>query len=184
MLPEEISNKTCSLRPNEDRACLAVNMWITANGALKRYKFERGIMRSVARLTYEQVERARNGMLDNTTRSLPKDIIEPLYGAYSSFMKMRTSRGALDLDLPETEVIIGTDGTIKRVQPSLRLESHRVIEEFMIAANVAAAETLESIVFTIHRHPKKLNHSDNLSKLLGLAWPKELLQTRVVSTLC
>ncbi len=181
MLPESISNDLCSLRPNEDRACLAVNMWITANGALKRYKFERGIMRSVARLTYEQVERARNGMLDNTTRSLPKDIIEPLYGAYSSFMKMRTSRGALDLDLPETEVIIGTDGTIKRVQPSLRLESHRVIEEFMIAANVAAAETLESngypVMYRIHDTPppQKIESLRQSLKAIGFSLAKGII---------
>ena len=157
MLPEALSNGLCSLKPNEDRACLAVHMWIGANGVLRRKKFVRGLMCSAARLTYDQVEQVRLGSFDDDTKPLAESVIAPLYGAYKSLARARIARGTLDFDVPEREVTIGTDGHIERIQPSVRLDSHRLIEEFMIAANVAAAETLEAsgrrVMYRVHDAP-------------------------------
>ena len=157
MLPETLSNDLCSLKPTEDRACLAAHIWIGASGALKRHKFVRGVMRSAARLTYEQVERAHGGTYDDVTDPLAISVIAPLYGAFSSLARARETRGTLDLDLPEREVVIGDNGQIERIEPSARLDSHRLIEEFMIAANVAAAEMLEAAdwpaMYRVHDAP-------------------------------
>ncbi len=157
MLPEALSNELCSLKPHEDRACLAVHLWIGANGMLKRHKFVRGLMRSAARLTYEQVERAHEGDFDDMTKPLAESVIAPLYGAYASLARARAARGTLDLDLPERHVVIGDDGHIERIVPAARLDSHRLIEEFMIAANVAAAKTLGAAdwpaMYRVHEAP-------------------------------
>jgi ribonuclease R len=157
MLPEALSNGLCSLKPHEDRACLAVHMWIGANGVLRRKKFVRGLMCSAARLTYDQVEHAKLGSFDDDTKPLAESVIAPLYGAYKSLARARVARGTLDFDVPEREVTIGTDGHIERIQPSVRLDSHRLIEEFMISANVAAAETLEAsnrrVMYRVHDAP-------------------------------
>lgn len=142
MLPEHLSNDLCSLRPKEDRACLAAHLWIDDDGRLTGWRFERGLMRSAARLTYDQAQRARDGNPDKTTAPLRDDVIAPLYGAYEALHKARRKRGTLDLDLPERRVVLGKDGHISEIVPRMRLDSHRLIEEFMIAANVAAAEAL------------------------------------------
>jgi ribonuclease R len=143
MLPEALSNELCSLKPKVDRACLAVHIWLDADGHQRRHRFVRGLMRSTARLTYEQVQEARDGRTDRTTTRLLDTVIAPLYGAFAALDKARRQRGTLDLDLPERRVVLGADGHIEKIERRLRLDSHRLIEEFMIAANVAAAETLE-----------------------------------------
>ena len=142
MLPEALSNGLCSLRPNEDRACLAVEMVINARGQKTSHKFMRGLMRSTARLTYEQVQAASDGTAESDI--VPDGIIEPLYGAFNLLLAARTQRGALDLNLPERKVVLGDDGKIASIEPRERLASHQLIEEFMVLANVAAAETLEA----------------------------------------
>jgi ribonuclease R len=142
MLPEALSNDLCSLRPGEDRACLAAELWIDAAGKTLRHRFVRGLMRSAARLTYEQVQRARDGTSDATTGSLVDTVVTPLYGAYAALPQARAKRGTLDLDLPERQVVLDRAGRVASVAPRPRYHSHRLIEEFMIAANVAAAETL------------------------------------------
>jgi ribonuclease R len=143
MLPENLSNNLCSLRPDEDRACMAVHLWIDAEGRKRRHRFVRGLMRSAARLTYEQVQAAREGAPDEVTGPLLERVIAPLYGAYQALAAARRRRGTLELDLPERRVIMGKDGRIERIEARARFDSHRLIEEFMILANVAAAETLE-----------------------------------------
>lgn len=157
MLPEALSNELCSLKPDVDRACLAVHIWLDAEGRKRRHRFVRGLMRSAARLTYEQVQEARNGNPDETTRPLAETVIAPLYAAYAVLDRARRRRGTLDLDLPERRVILGADGHIERIEPRRRLDSHRLIEEYMIAANVAAAETLEQqrqlCMYRIHDAP-------------------------------
>jgi len=157
MLPEQLSNDLCSLRPNEDRACMAVHMWVDRNGALLRHKFVRGLMRSAARLTYEQVQAARDGHPDDTTGPLLEPVIAPLYGAYQALLRGRSARGTLELEIPERQVILGDDGHIERILPRRRLDSHKLIEEFMISANVAAAEALEAkrrpAMYRIHEEP-------------------------------
>ncbi|MBV9521872.1 MAG: ribonuclease R [Alphaproteobacteria bacterium] len=157
MLPEALSNELCSLKPDVPRACLAVHMWLDADGHRRRHRFERGLMRSAARLTYEEVQAARDGYPDARTTPLLASVIEPLYGAYAALETARRQRGTLDLDLPERRVVLGRDGGVLRIEKRQRLDSHRLIEEFMIAANVAAAETLEKMrqpcMYRIHDAP-------------------------------
>ena len=159
MLPEALSNGLCSLVPNEDRGCLAAHMWIDAGGNMKRHEFIRGIMRSAARLTYEQVQTARDGETDDTTGPLIDDVIAPLYGAFEALQSARIRRGTIDLDLPERKVRLDHKGNVAAIDPVERLDSHRLIEEFMISANVAAAEALERkdapCMFRIHDQPSQ-----------------------------
>ena len=157
MLPEALSNGWCSLVPNEDRPCMAAHLWIDRDGRLLRHQFKRGIMRSQARLTYEQAQAARDGNPDKMTKPLTATVIEPLYGAYQALFKGRTKRGVLELDMPERKIELAPDGTVKGIAVRQRLDSHKLIEEFMIAANVAAAETLEKArkpcMYRIHDEP-------------------------------
>jgi len=157
MLPEDLSNGWCSLVPHEDRPCLAAHMWIDSGGSLKKHTFVRALMKSHARLTYEQAQEARDGAPDETTGVLLDLVITPLYGAYQALNKARHTRGVLELDLPERRVVIGDDGNVDRIEERARLDSHKLIEEFMIAANVAAAETLEKkrqpCMYRIHDEP-------------------------------
>jgi len=157
MLPEALSNGWCSLVPHEERPCLAVHMWISATGTLKRHKFVRGLMRSAARLTYDQVQAAQDGNPDETAAPLTETVIAPLYGAYEALLKGRQKRGVLELDLPEKRIVLDDNGTVTGVEERERFDSHRLIEEFMITANVAAAETLEKkhmpCMYRIHDEP-------------------------------
>ncbi len=157
MLPEEISNGWCSLVPNEDRPCLAVDIWIDDKGQKTRHQFRRGMMRSAGRLTYNQVQNLRDGIVEDDTPSLPDDLITNLYGAFEALNYARHGRGVIDLDLPERKINVGQDGTISGVDVRIRLDSHRLIEEFMILANVCAAETLEAAkmpcMYRIHDDP-------------------------------
>ncbi len=157
MLPEVLSNGWCSLRPDEDRACMVAEMWIGAEGGLRKYRFARAVMRSAARLTYEQVQAARDGHADETTGPLAEPVIAPLYSAYESLLKARQKRGTLELDLPERGIVMNDDGSVKSIEARARLDSHRLIEEFMITANIAAAKRLEALrqpcMYRIHDQP-------------------------------
>jgi len=157
MLPERISNDLCSLRPQEDRAALAVRMVIGADGRKRSHTFHRVIMRSAAKLSYQQAQLAIGGRTDETTEPLIKPVLAPLYAAYEILARARTERQPLDLDLPERKILLKADGTVDRVITPERLEAHRLIEEFMILANVAAAETLERgrcpLVYRVHDEP-------------------------------
>jgi len=171
MLPHELSNGWCSLNPAEDRPCLAAHLWISADGQLRRHRFVRGLMRSAARLTYRQVQQARNGEPDDTTGPLQEVVVNPLYAAFEALSAARAKRGVLELDVPERRVLIGPDGLVSGVEVRERLDSHKLIEEFMILANVAAAETLE-----MHRHPcmYRVHDQPSVEKLQGL---REFLDT-------
>jgi ribonuclease R len=157
MLPEELSNGWCSLRPHEERPVMAVEMTIDAAGRKLHHRFMRGLMRSAARLTYEQVQAAIDGNPNDLTGPLLQPVIRPLYGAFQALLKAREARGTLELDLPERRVFITEDGRIDRIVARERLDSHRLIEEFMIAANVAAAEALEKkrwpCMYRVHDRP-------------------------------
>ncbi len=178
MLPEALSNDLCSLRPNEVRASMGFHMWIDHAGNLSRYKVFRGLIKSVARLTYEQVQDARDGNPNELTRPLMKDVIEPLYDAYGILLKAREKRGALELDLPERQILIDAHGNMTGVKNRARYESHKLIEEFMILANVAAASALEAkrapCVYRIHDRPKqeKLDSAREFVETFGLSLPK------------
>ena len=171
MLPEELSNGWCSLRPNEDRGCLFVEMRVGRDGRKTGHRFGRGLMRSAARLTYEQVQTAID-----TDADLPIDA-RPLYDAFRSLLAARIARGTLDLDLPERKVALSPEGEVLAVLPRPRLDSHRLIEEFMVLANVAAAEELERLVkpcmYRVHPPPtdEKLANLRGFLHGLGISLP-------------
>ena len=174
MLPEALSNGWCSLRPDEERPCLVANMWIDADGKLLRHRFQRGIMRSAARLTYEQMQAAHDGAPDATTKPLMEKVVRPLYGAYRALARNRAERGVLELEIPERRVVVGKDGQVTAIEQRARYDSHRLIEEFMITANVAAAEILEKkrqpCMYRIHDEPgkEKLENLRRFLETLGL----------------
>ena len=178
MLPEALSNGWCSLRPGEDRPCLAADLWIDAEGRLLRHGFRRGLMRSAARLTYEQVQDAWEGRPDDLTAPLLEDAIKPLYGAFEALSLYRETRGVLDLDLPERRVRFDEDGRIAAIEQRERLDSHRLIEEFMITANVAAAEALEGkaspCLYRVHDRPdpQKLEALRQVLRAMELSFPR------------
>jgi len=157
MLPERISNDLCSLRPREDRAALAVRMVIGADGRKRSHTFHRIMMRSAAKLSYSQAQFAITGRADEEIQVLVEPILTPLFAAYETLVRARNERQPLDLDLPERKILLKADGTVDRVIRPERLEAHRLIEEFMILANVAAAETLEKarvpLIYRVHDEP-------------------------------
>ena len=157
MLPESLSNDLCSLKPNEDRACIVACIKIDAEGNIIKKNFVRGLMRSVARLTYEQVQSAFDGISDEVTGSLTNKVIKPLYGAFFALNGARQKRGTLELEIPERKIEFDKTGRVHAINEQQRLDSHRMIEEFMITANVAAAEVLEHnaepIMYRIHDRP-------------------------------
>ncbi len=159
MLPETLSADLCSLREGVDRACLAVRMVFDRNGRKRRHEFVRGIMRSAARLTYAQAQRAFDGKPDADNAEIARTALIPLWNAYRTIAKSRDARDPLNLDLPERRIVIGDNGKVKSIAFRERLESMRLIEELMIQANVAAAETLEKaklpLIFRIHEQPSK-----------------------------
>lgn len=158
MLPEALSNELCSLKPHVERACMAAHLWLDKTGELAKWEFVRGVMKSHARLTYEQVQAAIDGTPDDTTHRLVDTVLKPLYGAFRSMLHARGKRGTLELDLPERKVEI-EHGKVKAIKIRERLDSHRLIEEFMITANVAAAAQLEGkggvCLYRIHDRPSE-----------------------------
>ncbi|MCW8835216.1 MAG: ribonuclease R, partial [Rhodospirillales bacterium] len=178
MLPEALSNGWCSLKPEEERPCLAAHLWLDADGNIKRHRFERALMKSVARLTYEQVQAAVDGNPDAKTAPLIEPLFQPLYGAFEALSSARKKRGALELDLPERKVVLDDEGNVQGISVRERFDSHRLIEEFMIAANVAAAETLEKkqmhCMYRVHDlpSPEKLNSLHDFLSSLKLQLPK------------
>jgi ribonuclease R len=156
MLPEALSNDLCSLRPGEDRACVAAHLWIDASGRKRRHRFERALMRSAARLTYEAVQAARDDW-KGAPLPLPQTRLQALYGAFAVLDRARRARGALELDLTEHRVILDDERRPIAIVPRHRLDSHRLIEEFMILANVTAAEELEArhqpCMYRVHDAP-------------------------------
>jgi ribonuclease R len=157
MLPERISNDLCSLRPREDRAALAVRMVIGTDGRKRSHTFHRIMMKSAAKLSYQQTQAAIDGRSDDTTGPLLDPVLKPLYAAYEALKRARAERGPLDLDLPERKILLKGDGTVDRVVTPERHDANKLIEEFMILANVAAAETLEKarapMVYRVHDEP-------------------------------
>lgn len=157
MLPEALSNGWCSLRPNEERGCLAVHMWFDAKGNKTRHRFVRGLMRSAARLTYTQVQNGLDGRPDDTTGPLMDSVIAPLFACYKALRSARNHRGALEIEIAERKVVLADDGSVVGIVPRPSWDSHKLIEELMIAANVSAAETLEErqqpCMYRVHDEP-------------------------------
>ncbi|MBA3449441.1 MAG: ribonuclease R, partial [Pseudaminobacter sp.] len=157
MLPERISNDLCSLKEKVDRPALAVRMVFAADGRKIRHTFHRIMMRSAARLAYSQAQAAIDGAPDDATGPILDTILKPLWAAYAVLKRGREARQPLELDLPERKILLKPDGTVDRVIVPDRLDAHKLIEEFMIQANVAAAETLEAkkqaLVYRVHDAP-------------------------------
>ncbi len=171
MLPERISNDLCSLREGEDRPALAVTMVFDKSGTKRSHRFERVLMRSHAKLSYEQAQAAIDGSADEDAAPLIEPVLKPLWAAYAALGKARTKRQPLDLELPERKVLLAEDGSIERIITPARFDAHKLIEEFMIQANVCAAETLEQkrspLIYRLHDAPSQ-------EKMTGL---REFLQT-------
>ncbi|ESZ15034.1 ribonuclease R [Mesorhizobium sp. L48C026A00] len=157
MLPERISNDLCSLREGQDRPALAVRMTFSADGRKLRHSFHRIMMKSAAKLAYRQAQAAIDGAPDDKTGPILDTVMKPLWDAYAVVKRGRETRQPLELELPERKILLKEDGTVDRVVVPERLDAHKLIEEFMIQANVAAAETLEAkrqaLVYRIHDAP-------------------------------
>jgi len=157
MLPERISNDLCSLKEGVPRAALAVRMIFDAGGHKQSHSFHRVLMRSAAKLSYQQAQAAIDGNPDDKTGPILQPILKPLYAAYAAMAKARDQRGPLDLDLPERKIVLDDKGMVARIHVPERLDAHRLIEEMMIAANVAAAQTLEqrktNLLYRVHDVP-------------------------------
>jgi ribonuclease R len=178
MLPELISNDLCSLNPGEDRPALALRLIIDKNGHMLTHQVHRVMMRSAAKLTYAQVQAAWDGLPGPETQALLDPVLKPLFDAYAALKIARGKRAPLDLDLPERKILLKEDGTVDRVIVPPRLEAHRLIEEFMILANVAAAETLEAqhqlFIYRAHGEPtlEKLNTLSEFLASIGIRLAK------------
>lgn len=190
MLPDRLSGDLCSLHEGVPRACLAVRMQLDADGNKLSHRFVRGLMRSAASLNYQEVQAAFDGEANDKTGPLLENVIKPLYAAYDALVRARDVRQPLDLDLPERKIVLDDDGTVASVNFRDRLDAHRLIEEFMIQANVAAAETLTKrrapLLFRVHEEPapEKLDALRETAQTAGFNLAKgQVLQTRHLNAL-
>lgn len=159
MLPEVLSNGICSLNPDEDRLCLACEMEIAESGKIKSYTFHTAVFRSHARLTYEKVA---DLLFSGTSDGYPDSAgllsqLQILEACFRALLKARQKRGAIDFETTETRIIFDDNGKIARIVPVVRNDAHRMIEEFMLAANVSASEFLQKAdhpaLFRVHEGP-------------------------------
>jgi ribonuclease R len=177
MLPESLSADLCSLREGEERACLAAEMVFDAEGRKLRHKFVRGLMRSAAKLSYEAAQAAIDGKPDDKTGPLLEPILKPLWAAYACAWKGREKRQPLDIDAPEHKIVF-KDGKVAGVKRRERFDAHKLIEEFMIQANVCAAETLEKHnrpqIYRIHDRPsdEKIAALTDFLPTVDMSWAK------------
>jgi ribonuclease R len=169
---------------------MAVRMQIAANGEKVGHRFVRGLMRSAASLNYQQVQAAMDGEPDDQCGPLMEDVIRPLYGAYAALEKARARRQPLNLDLPERKVVLSDEGKVLSVNFADRLDAHKLIEEFMVLANVAAAETLiakkSPLLFRVHEEPspEKLDTLRDVADAAGLTLAKgQVLKTAHLNAL-
>jgi ribonuclease R len=184
MLPDHLSGDLCSLHENVPRACLAVRMQINAEGSKIAHRFVRGLMRSPAALNYQQVQDGVDGHPCENVAPLMADVITPLFAAWRTTLKARAKRQPLELDLPERRIELDDQGTVTSVAFKERLDAHRLIEEFMVLANVAAAETLaakkQALLYRVHEQPspEKLESLREVAQASGLTLAKgQVLKT-------
>ena len=156
MLPEVLSADVCSLKEDVDRAALACHLQVTKSGALKSWRFTRAVVRLAANIAYEDAQAAIDGDLDNP---LTETALRPLWDCWHALNAAREKREPLDLDLPERRIVLDEKGRILSVAPRERLDAHKLIEDYMIAANVAAAKALEAkktpVMYRIHEPPAR-----------------------------
>jgi len=157
MLPERLSNDLCSLRENETRPCMTVRMQIAANGQKTGHQFYRGLMRSVAKLSYAEAQHAFDGDCLPAFAHLNDTVLQPLWQAYQCMVEAREQRQPLRINRPERRIEMDDKGKITRIYIPPSLEAHKLIEEMMVTANVCAAETLEKakrpLIYRVHDTP-------------------------------
>ncbi len=160
MLPDRLSGDLCSLHEGVPRPVIAAWMKLDAKGQKIGHRFTRAMIKSVASLNYGEVQEARDGHPNDRCADLMEEVIDPLYEAYEATKKARAMRQPLDLDLPERKIELSEDGHVTSIAIRERLDAHRLIEEFMILANVAAAEELtrmrRPLLFRVHEEPSPL----------------------------
>lgn len=175
MLPEVLSNGLCSLKPQVDRLCMVCDMQISAEGELVDAEFYDAVMRSRARLIYEDVSAMLSGEKKTQMALLPH--LQDLYQAYHKMLAQRQQRGALDFETVETRIVFGKNQKIKSIVPVQRTEAHRIIEECMLMANVATAQFLEKnkvpMLYRVHKgpNPDKMENLQSFLKGVGLKLP-------------
>lgn len=184
MLPDRLSGDLCSLHEDVPRACLAVRMVLAEDGTKISHRFVRGLMQSKASLSYEQAQAAIDGQPDEITAPLLESVLKPLWAAYASLVKARERRQPLALELPERRIILSEDGQVSSVAFRQRFDAHKLIEECMVLANVAAAETLAEkdtpLLYRVHEQPtpEKMEALREVAKAAGLTLAKgQVLQT-------
>ena len=190
MLPDALSGDLCSLHEGVDRACIAVRMVLDAHGQKLSHRFVRGLMRSPASLVYEEVQAAFDGQPTARTAPLLDPVIKPLYAAYAALARARALRQPLELDLPERRIVLSDEGKVLSVNFKDRLDAHKLIEEFMVLANVAAAEELQRlrqpVMYRVHEEPspEKLDALREVAVASGFVLAKgQVLQTRHLNNL-
>jgi ribonuclease R len=178
MLPHALSSNMCSLREGENRACMAVRMTFDRSGRKTGHRFVRGLMRSAAKLSYEQAQAAIDGQPDDKTGPILDRILRPLWTAYATMKKGRDGRSPLAIETTERRVVISPEGEVVSIEQRVSLEAHRLIEEMMIQANVAAAETLEQkrspLIYRVHDTPsmEKVQALSDFLATVGISWSK------------
>ncbi|MDC0094264.1 ribonuclease R [bacterium] len=190
MLPDRLSGDLCSLHEGVTRPCIAVEMKLSSTGEKLSHRFVRGLMRSPASLSYEEAQAAVDGDPSERAAPLVDTVLSPLFGAYAALKQAGEARQPLELDLPERKIILSDSGKVASVNFSERLDAHRLIEECMVLANVAAAETLiakqQPLLFRVHEEPspEKLDSLRETAKSVGLVLAKgQVLQTRHLNQL-
>ncbi|MBL3584156.1 ribonuclease R [Rhodovulum sulfidophilum] len=190
MLPDRLSGDLCSLHEGVPRACMAVRMKIDASGHKLSHRFTRGLMQSAGAFAYEEVQAAEEGKPSDRTAPLLDEVIHPLYAAYRALIRAREARQPLDLDLPERRIELSDEGKVASVKFRDRLDAHRLIEEFMVLANVAAAEELSRLhrplLFRVHEEPspEKLDALREVAGASGFTLAKgQVLHTRQLNDL-
>jgi ribonuclease R len=167
MLPEALSAGACSLKAGGDKAVLAASMRVTKDGEVESFSFHRARIRVAENLAYETAQAVMDGNADS---ALKETVLAPLWGCWRALATARAKRAPLELDLPEKRVVLDADGNVAGIVVRERLQAHQVIEDMMIAANVAAAKALESkkapVMYRDHEAPDREKLS-SLKEYLG-----------------
>ncbi len=178
MLPDALSGDLCSLHEGVDRPCMALEIKLAADGRKLKHRFTRGLMRSVASLSYEQAQAGADGKPDAQTEPLMDSVITPLWKAYASLLEERARRRPLNLDLPERKIVLSDEGLVLSVKFRDRFDAHKIVEECMVLANVCAAETLEAkrmrLLYRVHEEPtpEKLDALRETAQSVGMTLAK------------
>lgn len=190
MLPDRLSGDLCSLHEGVPRAVLAARIVIGADGEKRSHSFIRGLMKSHASLNYQEVQAAQDGAPNEKCAPWVDEVITPLFEAYFALRRARQARQPLDLDLPERKIVLSDDGQVESVRVAERLDAHRLVEEMMVLANVAAAEELgrlgRPLLYRVHEEPsqEKLDALREVAQASGFTLAKgQVLKTRHLNQL-